>query len=158
MYQKVFATALGGSISCLLVKKLMTMLIQSPTFFTIFELDIIKNKGFFMGLWRDNPILIKITMGVFFILFCFMLYKTTKAYPKISFMYVLAPWMLLIGLTGNMIEMLLTGSVTDYVAIRQPWVETFFFNIEDCLIQAGAILFAYQSIFHNNTIEKIYKG
>jgi len=98
IYRKVFATALCTSIGCLLVKKIMTMLIQSPTLFAIFELDIIKNKGFFMGLWGDYPMLIKITMGIFFILFCFMLYKTTKAYPKISPIYVLAPWMLIAGL------------------------------------------------------------
>ena len=87
-----------------------------------------------------------------------MLYKTAKAYPEISLVYVLPPWMLLTGLTGNMTEMLLNGSVTDYVAIRQPWIETFYFNIEDCLIQAGAILFTYQSLFHNSTIDKIYKS
>jgi lipoprotein signal peptidase len=158
IYQIVYTTALGGSIGCLLVKRIMTMLIQSTTQLAIFELDIVKNKGFFMGLWKESPMLIRIVMGAFFLLFCFMLYKTAKAYPKVSTIYILAPWMLLVGLTGNMTEMLLNCSVTDYIAIRQPWVETFFFNIEDCLIQAGAILFTYQSIFHNKTIEKIYKG
>lgn len=158
IYQKVFTTALATSIGCLLIKKIMTMLIRSNTLFAILELDIIKNKGFFMGLWGDNPMLIKTVMGFCFILFCFMLYKTAMAYPKVSTIYILAPWMMFAGLTGNMIEMLLNGSVTDYIAIRQPWVETFYFNIEDCLIQTGAILFTYQSIFHNSTIEKIYKG
>lgn len=153
-----FATALGAGIGCLLVKKTMTMLIQNPAFFGIFEIDIIKNKGFFMGMWEDRPVLIRVTMAIFFILFCFMLYKTAKAYPKISLMYVLAPWMLLAGLTGNMTEMLLNGSVTDYVAIKQPWVETFFFNIEDCLIQAGAILFTCQAVCRNRVLDIIYKG
>lgn len=158
IYQKVFITSLSVSIGCLLIKKMMTMLIQDPVLFMIFEIDIVKNKGFFMGLWGETPILIKIIMGAFFFLFCFMLYKTAKAYPEISLVYVLPPWMLLTGLTGNMTEMLLNGSVTDYVAIRQPWIETFYFNIEDCLIQAGAILFTYQSLFHNSTIDKIYKS
>ncbi len=88
IYQIVYTTALGGSIGCLLVKRIMTMLIQSTTQLAIFELDIVKNKGFFMGLWEDSPMLIRIVMGAFFLLFCFMLYKTAKAYPKVSTIYI----------------------------------------------------------------------
>ena len=155
-YKTVFVSATATSIVCLMVKTIMTMLINKPIIFSVFEFDIIKNKGLFLGLWNDNHMVVKIIMVALFLLFSFMLFKTSKAYPKISCVYVLAPWLLFAGLTGNMVEMLLNGSVTDYVAIRQPWVNIFFFNIEDCLIQAGAILFAYQSIFHNSTIEKIY--
>lgn len=156
MVKVVFVSAIATSIVCLIVKKIMTILIKKHTLFTVFEFDIIKNKGFFLGLWNDNHVFVKIIMVALFLLFSYMLFKTSKAYPKISHVYVLAPWLLFAGMTGNMAEMLLYGSVTDYIAIRLPLVKIFFFNIEDCLMQAGAILFAYQSIFHNSTLDKIY--
>ena len=156
-YIVIIFSSLLVSIACFVIKIIFVALISSPTEYFIFEFDIIKNKGLIMGWISNYPMLVKAIMVGFLVLFCYMLYKSSRMYHQIPRLYIVAPWLLVTGLTGNMADMLINGYVTDYISIRQPWIEPFFFNIDDVLIQLGAILFTFQVIFSNSTLDKIYK-
>jgi lipoprotein signal peptidase len=134
---------------CLLIRSFVSDHLNS--FGTFFILKKVTNHGFLLGHFSEVSSLLKI-MFIFSILgflyflslFVFFFLSTDFFYMKIGLSLMLG------GFTSNAIEKLLYGYVIDYVAIKSPFLNQYFFNLADFFQLIGFVI-AIRSVLKNKT-------
>lgn len=105
----------------------------------LFHLTAVRNTGIAFGLFRDNPHLLTLLIGVCVLLLLVFSRRMTQE----SFLERLAYGLILGGAVGNLIDRIRFGWVIDFLDFR-IWPV---FNLADSGITIGVVLFAWKILF-----------
>lgn len=117
-----------------------------------FRFKLVLNAGFIFGLFNDTSHFVRIVcsavfLGVLSIIWCYF-YNFLSAEVqllKIGMTLVLA------GVTGNALEKLIYGYVSDYISLNVGYLSSFYFNLSD-VIQIVGLIIIVRELFVNQEI------
>lgn len=151
----VSSSAIAG-ICCNVLKTILYYSLTQKVHTKCVDFQILKNYSYISGILSDSPFLIlTIQIAMVLISGC-MLWKSSKKFKKVYFIYILSPWLMFAGFLGNTIDWFYRGYVIDYFKINIPY-NNFYTNCEDLFIETGVTLFIIHLLFRNKMIELIYK-
>ncbi len=135
----------------LISKRLATLYLQNtsiPVIKDILHFTYVENTGAAFGMYKGGRWFFVITTIVIIggIIFMLLKYKPQQKLVKFSSALVIA------GAVGNLIDRIYNGFVVDFIDFRV--INYPVFNIADCCVVVGAILFAVWVIFFENKNEK----
>ena len=140
-----------SSAADLISKRLATLYLQNtsiPVIKDILHFTYVENTGAAFGMYKGGRWFFVITTIVIIggIIFMLLKYKPQQKLVKFSSALVIA------GAVGNLIDRIYNGFVVDFIDFRV--INYPVFNIADCCVVVGAILFAVWVIFFENKNEK----
>lgn len=109
-----------------------------------------ENNGVAFSLLQNKRLIfIPISIAVLLVMGYFFT-KSRNKLCKISLLFITS------GATGNLIDRILKGSVTDFIEIHLGSIALPILNIADLFIISGTILLAYYLLFESNKIPVRY--
>ncbi|MBQ3115370.1 MAG: signal peptidase II [Clostridia bacterium] len=128
----------------LVTKRLATLYLQNtsfPVIKNVLHLTYVENTGAAFGMYKGGRWFFIITTVLILCGIVFMLikYKPQQKLVKVSSALVMA------GAVGNLIDRIYNGFVVDFIDFRV--INYPVFNIADCCVVVGAVLFAVWVIF-----------
>jgi signal peptidase II len=134
---------------CLLIRSFVSD--QLNVYGTFYVLKKVTNHGFLFGQFSEVSSLLKIMFIVSILGFLYFLSLLVFFFLSTDFFFMkIGISLMLGGFTSNAIEKLLYGYVIDYVAIKLPFYNQYFFNLADFLQLIGLVI-AIQSVLKNKT-------
>ncbi len=117
------------------------------------DLTHVRNRGVSFSFLADysDSIRIPLLVGVSLVATVAMFYYQTRYWDELDFYTRSGLACVIPGATGNLIDRVVYGYVTDFFHFR--WYETSFFvnNIADCFISVGVVFFIIPLFFHKKS-------
>ena len=107
-----------------------------------------ENRGVAFGLFQDATWLFIVLTSIVIVVFLFLLIK----YYKTGKLFSIASALIIGGGIGNLIDRIRLGYVVDFLKFQ--FIDFPIFNIADCFITVGAVMFAIYVIFLNEKKEQ----
>ena len=118
----------------------------------IIDLTHVQNRGVSFSLFSDfsDSFRVPLLAGVSSLAVAAMLFYQTRYWRELDFYTRSGLALVLPGATGNLIDRVVYGYVTDFLHFH--WYETSFFvnNVADCLISLGVVFFIIPLLFSKN--------
>ena len=119
----------------------------------ILDLTHVQNRGVSFSLLSDmsNTFRVPLLVGISLLAIVAMLYYQTRYWNELDLYIRSGLALVLPGATGNLIDRVVYGHVTDFLHFH--WYETSFFvnNLADCFISLGVVFFIIPLLISKNS-------
>ncbi len=108
-----------------------------------FTFSLVKNKGAFKGFLKNKPNILKALQILGSVIMIIM--ALTSAVKNKNKILTIGLALIAGGATGNLIDRLRDGEVTDFIAIK--WTKNLYYNLADFAIFIGAFILFLKNLF-----------
>ena len=121
---------------------------SAPVIQNIFHLTYVENTGAAFGMFKNNNSFFIVISSVIIAVILYMIHKTK---PMVKSAYI-STGLIVGGAVGNIIDRIIRGYVVDFFDFRL--INYPVFNIADCAVVIGAVLFAIGILRSEDVVDK----